>query len=69
MRPRGIEYETSSNTIRSDFHLLAGKLCNFPFRDAHGYLRQDSFSFSINNFHSLSHYNSNSSFNPHHNSH
>ena len=67
MAARGIEYEISSNTFRSGFHLIAGKLCSFLLRNAYGYPYQNSFSFPIKNFRSPFH--SDSFFNRHPNSH
>jgi hypothetical protein len=62
----GTQHEISSNTIRSGFHFIAGKLCGCPCHDAHGCAFQNSFSFSIKNFHALFHFHS--SFNCHLNS-
>ena len=59
----GIQYEISSDTIRSGFHLIACKLCRFALRDSHGYAFQNPFSFSIKHFYAPIH--SNSSFNHH----
>ena len=51
MATRMIEYENSTNNIRSDLHLIAGRLCSFPKLNANCYQCQDSLSNSFQAFH------------------
>jgi len=48
---REIKYESTSNNLRSIYHLISGELCKFAFCDARGNPYQYSYS-TNKNFHS-----------------